>query len=570
MPQPTEQADAFIQSLRDRFVAGGLDPEAEQPMRIQVSSRVVYREGDTSKLTEADMTIIEAALNADPATENSGPSSVGKAVSIDLGGERVFRYKNGVEIDTYKPIEVAQAAFSPIAPGRQSIADALRPDQIAQLQAMGAALEAQHPGGEEASFYELVIDDVSNHFYELPKSAAIETACDEYLQLQAQEAAIEGEPLLDLANSDLDFDEEPYFDPELALTEVEVDLDLSEFDLEPMPSVASADVETTDALIDESIAAVDAQSSPEFSPATVEVEPVSLPTSAKLPAAAIAWARLADKLPEASKEWLTQASEKFAAVADSGFGREVQEKGAEAAKTAWTQLSNLGEQGRNRAIADSVVALTKEFGQFQGQGNQQRWVYEAESFRVEVKGTNAYTVSDHEGNKLYSFKSSWRGPAQVENNLKPMQQFDLVRARAKLTAAKTWETAKTPVDRTQQLADRLGNLAPQGTRDRLVEMRDRQAASLAETLATSKEAVRTAAGSFFDGKPFKAFKSAATETVGLLREGIEGRVLRQEADGGIQSRLGLRDLHLVGQIQQKVDQSMAAVAGATKSRTHER
>ncbi|RMH43461.1 MAG: hypothetical protein D6694_07040 [Gammaproteobacteria bacterium] len=218
----------------------------------------------------------------------------------------------------------------------------------------------------------------------------------------------------------------------------------------------------------------------------------------KVPAAAIALVELHDSLKEPAREWLMS---RFEEVRESGLVQQLPEKGSEFVRSLWGKVQQMGQDVKERAIADSVVALTKEFGEVDA-NNQ--FVYRAEEFTVRVKGLNQYHVEDRNGQEILSFKyDRLTGPKDVQGRMSFADQVSFVRAGGELTRDRMAALAGATGEGLQQLTTALGNLAPAGTRQRLEAFKQRQVSAVAQMMLKTNAAVETVKGKVFTGERFK-------------------------------------------------------------------
>jgi hypothetical protein len=282
-------------------------------------------------------------------------------------------------------------------------------------------------------------------------------------------------------------------------------------------------------------------------------------TVAKVPAMAVAMVELHDQLKEPAREWFNKT---FQQVANSDLTTEIKTKGAEAARQAMTQVSSLSKATKERALVDSVVALTKEFGELvtyppsskSGKGTQQ-FIYETEQYRIQVKGTNQYSVSDREGKEILAFRHSGVNVKVTHNALSSYQEFDLIRAGGQLTAAKAAQGMKNAATKLQHVANTLGNLAPQGTKEKLQEVGSQQVAALMQMVMKDRN------GKTFEGEKFQV--SQDNGTVRLTAKDGRGEILQADSNT-VRSRMNGQDISRLQQFGQAFVQKLST---ATKQAT---
>lgn len=275
-------------------------------------------------------------------------------------------------------------------------------------------------------------------------------------------------------------------------------------------------------------------------------------TVAKVPAMAVAMVELHDQLKEPAREWFNKT---FQQVANSDLTTEIKIKGAEAARQAMTQVSSLSKATKERALVDSVVALTKEFGSVQGEKGNQQFTYETEQYCIQVKGTNQYSVSDRKGKEILAFRHSGVNVKVTHNALSSYQEFDLIRAGGQLTAAKATQGMKNAATKLQHVANTLGNLAPQGTKEKLQEVGSRQVAAIMQMVMKDRN------GKTFEGEKFQVLQDNGT--VRLTAKDGRGEILQADSNT-VRSRMNGQDISRLQQFGQAFVQKLST---ATKQAT---
>ena len=260
-----------------------------------------------------------------------------------------------------------------------------------------------------------------------------------------------------------------------------------------------------------------------------------------------------------TKQWLY---DQFQELAQSQLVQTLQREGPQQTRNALTQIAKFSTATVEKGIADSIVALTKQYGSVQDTQDGKRFKYEAEKFDVTVRGTNHYTLSDKAGKTLFAFRHS---PVQVQATspcaLSLSQRFEVIQAGTALTATQAKQAAKSGVEGLQAMAQNLAGLAPAGTHERLAQMQQQQAVMVAEALVNSKQAISTAAGKMFSGTQFQVFKTPTSLRV-FAQDG-RGELLAKVGDV-VKGRMSDLDFAQTGKtaqmllnsVQQQVHQNM--------------
>ena len=460
-------------------------------------------------------------------------------IKIERGGEPLFRYSRGqVELDIFKP-SVPQADL-----------------ETAALEAFGSlfgrpgcccrkcSASGAHPSRRK-------------HTVESIVATALETQTSADITLAVQDAALEA----------FGFDSVGEVVDEVAFSEPVTESIYSE------PSVeVAAPVETKPAWMrDDTTARVEQLRqtavpeptclAPASTQASAPVAPSGVPAAkrlqdgvahaveeatTKVPAMAIALMELHDQLKEPARDWLR---DRFHEVAESGLGEDLKTKGAAAVREGLKALQQLPQQTRERALADSVMTLVKEFGTVQGNGNGKvETVYQTEGFTLRLQAQddkalrlqdmnklNTYVVEDRTGKALLAFQHNGIRGIEITTNQLPLnQQSDLIRAGSQVVADKTVAAAKATSDRLQTMVQGLANLAPEGTRAKLREFQHQQVAAIAQALTNGLGAVDSPAGKTFRGQRYQFFASLGVTRI-FGREG-QGEIFRQDQNG-TQSKL---------------------------------
>lgn len=462
------------------------------------------------------------------------PAAVKGTINIEMGGEQLFRYSGGkvefhLDLDVYQPrveqVELETAAMEAFGVSSEELADVVE----------GTTQPTLMHNGERLTVESIV-------------AVAMEIPVESTPEVQAEALDAFGfDSVVDVV------DEVAFNEP---VTE--------SFYSEPVAVKPAWMREDTTARVDQ----LRQTAIPE--PITVPVpatEPAAKPSqttkrlkdgvaqaveevATKVPAMAIAMIELHDQLKEPARHWL---QDRFQEVAASGLGEDLKAKGAAAVRDGLKALQQLPQQTRERALADSVMTLAKEFSVVQGDGNKVEAVYQAEDFTIRLKPQdnkglrlqdankmNTYVVEDRDGKALLEFQHKGVCGVEITANKMPLnQQYDVIRAGGQVVADKTVAAAKTAGDRLQQMAQGLANLAPEGTKQKLRAWQHQQVAAIAQTLTNSPGAVESPAGKTFRGARYQFFESLGVTRI-FGKDG-QGEVFRKD-QSGMQSRLTDKDL----------------------------
>ncbi len=605
----------FLTALRDRWVEGGLSANApDLPITIKIGRNIVFRgevgaEPSVDKLTKSHMAIIDAAMSLSdqrstkpvitPAAYESlagktikdvyaveddrctvlldaaiqayealhgkdsfeypdhshkpahdflkevglEPSAAVKGtINIEMGGESLFRYSRGqVDLDVFKPA-VPQADLETAAMAAFGVA----PEDLAAVVESVAPAVLIHQG--ESLTVESIV------------ATALETHDPEDITPVIQDAALDafGFDSVDDVVDEVAFNE-PISEP---VTESPVTESLYSEPTTPvwMRDDAAARVEQLRQTAQpeptrpepmnasEPVAASGVQAAKRLQDGVVQVVEEA---TTKVPAMAIALMELHDQLKEPARDWLR---DRLQEVAESGLGEDLKTKGAAAVREGLKALQQLPRQTRERALADSVMTLVKEFGTVQGDGNGKvETVYQTEGFTIRLQAQddkalrlqdmsklNTYVMEDRTGKALLAFQQNGIRGFEITTNQLPLnQQHDLIRAGSQVVADKTVAVAKSASERLQSMVQGLANLAPEGTRAKLRECQHQQVAAIAHMLTNSPAAVDSPAGKTFRGQRYQFFESLGVTRI-FGREG-QGEVFRKD-QSGTQSKLTDRAL----------------------------
>ncbi len=257
----------------------------------------------------------------------------------------------------------------------------------------------------------------------------------------------------------------------------------------------------------------------------------------KVPAAAIALVELHDSLEEPAREWLLS---RFEDIRESGLIQQLPEKGGEFVRASWVGVQQMGRAVRDRAIADSVVSLAKEFGALD---EDRRFVYRAEAFTVRVEGLNHYSVENRKGQEILSFKyDRLTGPKEMQNRMSFADQVSFVQAGAVLTHDRISDLAVNTAEKLQHLSNALGNLAPEGAKQRVKAFCQKQVSAVAQMLLETDAAIESSTGQrVFTGNRFKFVKDSGA--VQVFKNGMERQEKVFEQIGNtIKSRMSEPDM----------------------------
>lgn len=628
----------FLTALRDRWVEGGLSANApDLPITIKMGRSIVFRgevgsEPIVDKLTSSHMAIIDAAMalsdqsSTQPAitpavyeslagqtikdvfeVEDGGsdrwtvpldaaiqayealhgkgsfeypdhsdksmhdflkevglePSAdVKGTIKIERGGESLFRYSRGqVELDVFKPY-VPQVDLETVDL------------ETAAMEAFGVAPEDLAAVVESAAM-PMLIHQGESLTVESIVATALETQTPEDTTPAVQDAALEA----------FGFDSVGDVVDEVAFSKPVTESIYSE---PTTPAWMRDDATARVEQLRQTAEPAPTRPTPAPTKASAPVAPSGVPAAkrlqdgvahaveeatTKVPAMAIALMELHDQLKEPARDWLR---DRFQEVAESGLGEDLKTKGAVAVRDGLKALQQLPRQTRERALADSVMTLVKEFGTVQGDGSGKvETVYQTEGFTIRLQAKadkalrlqdmnklNTYVVEDRTGKALLAFQHNGIRGIEITANQMPLnQQYDVIRAGSQVAADKTVAVAKTTGDRLQKMAQGLANLAPEGTRAKLREWQHQQVAAIAHALTSSPAAVDSPAGKTFRGQRYQFFESLGVTRI-FGREG-QGEVFRKDQNG-TQSKLtdqALTDLTNSGKALAKTQTTTKTKAG---------
>ena len=625
----------FLTTLRDRWVEGGLNPSApDLPIMIKMGRSLVFRgemgsEPIVDKLTKSHMAMIDAAMSlsdqssTQPAiTPAAYESLAGKTIAdiyevvgddhlvvpleagirayealhgidsfeypdhayksahdflkevglepsaevkgtikIERGGESLFRYSRGqVELDVFKP-SVPQADL-----------------ETAALEAFGISSEDLAAVVESAA-PAMLIHQGESITVESIVATALEAHTPEDITPAVQDAALEAfgfdsvGDVVDEVSFSEPVTESIYSEPTTpAWMRDDTTARVEQLRQTAVPEPTRPDPAPTQASAPVAPSGVPAAKRLQDGVAHA-VEEATTKATTKVPAMAIALMELHDQLKEPARDWLR---DRFQEVAESGLGEDLKTKGAAAVRDGLKALQQLPRQTRERALADSVMTLVKEFGTVQSDGNGKvETVYQTEGFTIRLQAKddkalrlqamsklNTYVVEDRTGKALLAFQHNGIRGVEITTNQLPLnQQYDLIRAGSQVVADKTVAVAKTTGDRLQKMAQGLANLAPEGTRAKLREFQHQQVAAIAQTLTNSPGAVDSPAGKTFRGQRYQFFASLGVTRI-FGREG-QGEVFRKDQEG-MQSKLtdqALADLTSNGKALAKTQTTTKTKAG---------
>lgn len=284
-----------------------------------------------------------------------------------------------------------------------------------------------------------------------------------------------------------------------------------EAEIELTPAAASAPQPPQPVLVETDIPQPSAASAVEVS---APVEAVTAPSPSPVPPSGLSASDILMmemhqpevNLPDQTLQWVYS---QFQEVAQSQLVQSLQKEGVQHTRTALAQLAKLPSATTEKGVADSLVALTKQFGGLQENADgSKQFKYEAENYSVTVRGTNHYTLSDKSGSTLFAFRHSPTGIQPTSPcKLSLSQRFEVMSAGTALVSTQVKEATRQGFSGLQTLASNLAQLAPKGTRERIVEVQQQQAVSVSEALVNTSQAINTAAGKMFTGSQFKVFKT---------------------------------------------------------------
>lgn len=244
--------------------------------------------------------------------------------------------------------------------------------------------------------------------------------------------------------------------------------------------------------------------------------------------------------------------------------------GPQAARSALKQVASLSQATADRALADSIVALTRHYGQIQ-EGPAGQFLYRAEKYQVTAQG-NHYTLSDLQGEPLFAFHHS---PLQVQPTapckLSLTQGFEIIQAGASLQISQTQQVFRSGAEALSSVSQSLAGMAPKGTFSKLATLQHQQAAKLAEVFSNSRQAIATDGGQMFSGSHFKVFKTPqslrvfATDGRGELLSKV-GDQVRSRMNGADLAQMGKAAQSLLKAVQQQVHINMHGMSKAQSSR----
>lgn len=256
-----------------------------------------------------------------------------------------------------------------------------------------------------------------------------------------------------------------------------------------------------------------------------------------------------------TQQWIYS---QFPDLAQSKLVQLAQQDGPQQVRNALTHAAQLPAAVVQKGVADSLVALTKQFGELQDTSAGKQFRYEAEGYSVTVRGTNHYTLSDKQGNTLFAFRHT---PAQIQVTspcqLSLSQRLEVIQAGAELGKMQVQHTLKSGLAGLQTVSQSLARLAPAGTRDRITRMQHQQAIFVAETLANTKQAVASAGVKMFSGSHFQVFKSA--DALRIFAKDGRGELL-SKLGNTVRSRMNALDLEQIGRSAETLAKAVGAKA----------
>lgn len=500
---PPTPEQAFREELKQTLEAAGIDPH--EPVKIQMGRDVVFKgdidSPDVNKLSESRLATLSAALDvAANGSETEGTSRKG-VVNIDVGDRRVFRMVKGEgEVNDLQPPRVdreLQEEFD----FAQSL-EALTKGILERSE--DSLLEHLEEKGLTVGFYE----DFDG--YRDAWNATTDWVVDQAKTDTTLSAFLEEFPgkLASVSSKLL----EQEFDPELALQEPEPaalpaiveqspvppqDQVPAPADTSPQqgslpvgtPEVVPAPTPSTALPFNPAIAKRELQefdqrlNPPEPNPMQAIMAKASraLPEKLTVPAAAIALKELySSDLSATAQQWAGTALNKLNQVAGL-VPEDLTERGLKATQKAISQVAAIPKQLRERQMADAVVKLTKTFGALEDEGERKVFGVDTENYKIQVRNTNQYSVSNAAGKEILSFKQTPFGPKYSQCDPNALEQKDLLRAGKQITPELVKQSA-------EEIVAKLGNLAPAGKRaearehqearivDRISQMMDRAAA----------------------------------------------------------------------------------------------
>lgn len=256
-----------------------------------------------------------------------------------------------------------------------------------------------------------------------------------------------------------------------------------------------------------------------------------------------------------TQQWIYS---QFPDLAQSKLVQLAQQDGPQQVRNALTHAAQLPAAVVQKGVADSLVALTKQFGALQDTPAGKQFRYEAEGYSVTVRGTNHYTLSDKQGNTLFAFRHT---PAQIQVTspcqLSLSQRLEVIQAGAELGKMQVQHTLKSGLAGLQTVSQSLARLAPAGTRDRITRMQHQQAIFVAETLTNTKQAVASAGVKMFSGSHFQVFKSA--DALRIFAKDGRGELL-SKLGNTVRSRMNALDLEQIGRSAETLAKAVGAKA----------
>lgn len=509
----TRQAE--LSQILNQISAG----DSSAAIRIQIGRSVVYKGSSlaASALTLTPTQVDDLILAL--AHPQGGFSSHKSAITITCNGEPVYRStaKEGVTLNQIAAgVEAAEpeaillepeAELEPeLEPGLADSPSAPLPAQVNDLESIAAP----------ASQPEL------NPFRELQPDPALDVDLDPAL-----------EPVL-----------EPELQPAPAADDLNIrlaspsatDPELESFSTPPLVDADEVQVLTSSALEQPELRP-EQQPEVQFAPVDAQMRtgqpqpqvPVSPALGSTLRASEVFMMELAElpSVADQTRQWLY---DQFKDLSQSQLVQTLQQEGPQWTRNALSQFAQISEQVMQKGVADSLFALSKQYGRlYETPEGDQQFHYETEKYKITTQGTHHLTMSDRAtGKTLFSFRY---GAASIQPtspcNLSLSQRFEVIQAGATLAATLARATAQSGVERLQTLAQGLATLAPAGTAQQLAKLQQQQAVQVADMLASSRQAITTAAGQMFSGSQFQVFKTPSSL-----------RVFAQDGRGELLTRIG--------------------------------